>query len=98
MKKQDFMKLVQNNASEKGIELSLDVVKELLDVIETSIETVIVAEDTVNVMGLSFKSVDKPETSGTTQLGGNETHWTKAAHKAGKVGFTPSKKKSLERY
>ena len=52
---------------------------------------------TVKALGLKFEQVEKPETSGVTRLGGNETHWTKPAHKAAKVSYLPSKRKSLER-
>ena len=43
-----------------------------------------------------FEQVEKPETSGVTKLGGKETKWVKPAHKAAKVSFLPSKRKSLE--
>ena len=45
----------------------------------------------------SFSSFEKAETSGVTRLGGKETVWTKPAHRAAKVNYLPSKRKSLER-
>ena len=68
----------------------------LLDVIEVARDNAILEGKTVKFLGCKFEHIEKPQTSGVTKLGGNETKWVKPAHKAAKVSFLPSKKKSLE--
>ena len=97
MNQKDFLKAVVTEAKEREIELSQAIVKELLDVMEVAIDNAILEGKTVKVLGLKFEQVEKPETSGVTKLGGKETAWTKPAHKAAKVSYLPSKRKSLER-
>ena len=97
MNQKEFIKSIVAIAKEREIELSQAIVKELLEVIETSIDNAILEGKTVKALGLKFEQVEKPETSGVTRLGGAETHWTKPAHKAAKVSYLPSKRKSLER-
>ena len=97
MNQKEFIKSIVTLAKEREIELSQAIVKELLEVIETSIDNAILEGKTVKVLGLKFKQIEKPQTSGVTRLGGNETAWTKPAHKAAKVSYLPSKRKSLER-
>ena len=97
MNQKEFLKAIVAEAKEREIELSQAIVKELLEVIETSIDNAILEGKTVKALGLKFEQVEKPETSGVTRLGGNETAWTKPAHKAAKVSYLPSKRKSLER-
>ena len=97
MNKKEFIKSIVTLAKEREIELSQAIVKELLEVVEASIDNAILEGKTVKVFGLKFEQVEKTETSGTTKLGGKETHWTKPAHKAAKVSYLPSKRKSLER-
>ena len=96
MNKKDFIKSIVEIAKEREIEISQTVVAELLDVIEVTRDNAILEGKTVKVLGCKFEQVEKPETSGMTQLGGKETKWVKPAHKAAKVSFLPSKKKSLE--
>ena len=97
MNQKDFLKAVVTEAKEREIELSQAIVKELLEVIEASIDNAVLEGKTVKVLGCKFEQVEKPQTSGVTKLGGTETHWTKPAHKAAKVSYLPSKRKSLER-
>ena len=97
MNQKEFLKAIVAEAKKREIELSQAIVKELLEVIETSIDNAILEGKTVKALGLKFEQVEKPETSGVTRLGGNETTWTKPAHKAAKVSYLPSKRKSLER-
>ena len=97
MNQKEFIKSIVTLAKEREIELSQAIVKELLEVIETSIDNAILEGKTVKALGLKFEQVEKPQTSGVTRLGGNETAWTKPAHKAAKVSYLPSKRKSLER-
>lgn len=97
MNQKEFLKAVVSIAKEREIELSQAIVKELLEVIETAIDNAILEGKVVKVFGCKFEQIGKPETSGITRLGGKETHWTKPAHKAAKVSFLPSKRKSLER-
>ena len=97
MNQKEFIKSIVTLAKEREIELSQAIVKELLEVIETSIDNAILEGKTVKALGLKFEQVEKPETSGVARLGGTETHWTKPAHKAAKVSYLPSKRKSLER-
>ena len=96
MNQKEFIKSIVTLAKEREIELSQAIVKELLEVIETSIDNAILEGKTVKFLGCKFEHIEKPQTSGTTQLGGKETKWVKPAHKAAKVSFLPSKKKSLE--
>ena len=96
MNQKEFIKSIVTLAKEREIELSQAIVKELLEAIEASIDNAILEGKTVKALGLKFEQVEKPETSGVTRLGGNETKWVKPAHKAAKVSFLPSKKKSLE--
>ena len=97
MNQKEFIKSIVTLAKEREIELSQAIVKELLEVIETSIDNAILEGKTVKTLGLKFEQVEKPQTSGVTRLGGTETSWTKPAHKAAKVSYLPSKRKSLER-
>ena len=97
MNQKEFIKSIVAIAKEREIELSQVIVKELLEVIEASIDNAVLEGKTVKALGLKFEQVEKPQTSGVTRLGGNETHWTKPAHKAAKVSYLPSKRKSLER-
>ncbi len=97
MNQKEFIKSVADLASEREIKISQAVVKELLEVIEDSIDNVVLAGDTVKIMGLKFEQVEKKATSGMTVLGGEEKVWTKPAHKAAKVAYLPAKRKSLER-
>ena len=96
MQKKDFVRSIVELAKEREIEISQAVVTELLDVIEVVRDNAILEGKTVKALGCKFEQVEKPETSGVTKLGGKETAWTKPAHKAAKVSFLPSKKKSLE--
>ena len=96
MQKKDFIKAIVQLAKEREVEISQAVVTELLDVIEVARDNAILEGKTVKFLGCKFEQVEKPETSGVTKLGGNETKWVKPAHKAAKVSFLPSKKKSLE--
>ena len=97
MNQKEFIKSVVALAKEREIELSQVIVKELLEIIENAIDNAVLEGKTVKTLGLKFEQVEKPETSGVTRLGGNETSWTKPAHKAAKVSYLPSKRKSLER-
>ena len=97
MNQKEFIKSVVALAKEREIELSQVIVKELLEIIENAIDNAVLEGKTVKTLGLKFEQVEKPETSGVTRLGGNETAWTKPAHKAAKVSYLPSKRKSLER-
>ena len=97
MNQKEFIKSIVAIAKEREIELSQAIVKELLEVIETSIDNAILEGKTVMSLGLKFEQIEKPQTSGVTRLGGTETHWTKPAHKAAKASYLPSKRKSLER-
>ena len=96
MNKKELIKAIVEEAKKRGIDISQSVVTELLDVIEVTRDNAILEGKTVKVLGCKFEQVEKPETSGVTKLGGNETKWVKPAHKAAKVSFLPSKKKSLE--
>ena len=96
MNKKELIKLIVELAKERGIDISQAAVTELLDVIEVARDNAILEGKTVKFLGCKFEQVEKPETSGVTKLGGNETKWVKPAHKAAKVSFLPSKKKSLE--
>ena len=96
MNKKELIKAIVEEAKKRGIDISQAVVTELLDVIEITRDNAILEGKTVKALGLKFEQVEKPETSGVTRLGGNETKWVKPAHKAAKVSFLPSKKKSLE--
>ena len=96
MNKKELIKLIVELAKERGIDISQAAVTELLDVIEVTRDNAILEGKTVKFLGCKFEHIEKPETSGTTQLGGKETKWVKPAHKAAKVSFLPSKKKSLE--
>ena len=96
MNKKELIKAIVEEAKKRGIDISQAVVTELLDVIEITRDNAILEGKTVKVLGCKFKHIEKPQTSGTTQLGGKETKWVKPAHKAAKVSFLPSKKKSLE--
>lgn len=97
MNQKEFIKSIVAIAKEREIELSQAIVKELLEVIETAIDNAILEGKTVKAFGCKFMQVEKAETSGITKLGGQETRWVKPAHKAAKVSFLPSKRKSLER-
>ena len=97
MQKKELIKLIVELAKERGIEISQAAVTELLDVIEVARDNAILEGKTVKTLGCKFEQVEKPQTSGVTRLGGNETSWTKPAHKAAKVSYLPSKRKSLER-
>ena len=96
MQKKEFIRAIVQLAKEREIEISQAVVTELLDVIEVARDNAILEGKTVKALGCKFEQVEKPETSGVTKLGGKETKWVKPAHKAAKVSFLPSKKKSLE--
>ena len=96
MQKKEFIRAIVQLAKVREIEISQAVVTELLDVIEVARDNAILEGKTVKFLGCKFEQVEKPETSGVTKLGGNETKWVKPAHKAAKVSFLPSKKKSLE--
>ena len=96
MNKKELIKAIVEEAKKRGIDISQAVVTELLDVIEVTRDNAILEGKTVKVLGCKFEQVEKPETSGVTKLGGKETKWVKPAHKAAKVSFLPSKKKSLE--
>ena len=96
MNKKELIKAIVEEAKKRGIDISQAVVTELLDVIEVTRDNAILEGKTVKVLGCKFEQVEKPETSGVTKLGGNETKWVKPAHKAAKVSFLPSKKKTLE--
>ena len=95
MNQKEFIKSIVAIAKEREIELSQAIVKELLEVIETSIDNAILEGKTVKTLGCKFEQVEKPQTSGVTRLGGNETAWTKPAHKAAKVSYLPSKRKII---
>ena len=97
MNQKEFIKLIVDMAAKWEIKISQAVVKELLEAIEESLDLAILEGKVVKVFGCKFEQIGKPETSGITRLGGKETHWTKPAHKAAKVSFLPSKRKSLER-
>lgn len=95
MKKDEFIKAVAETAIEREIKVSQETVRKLLDVIEYTIDEVILTEDTVNIMGMKFESVEKKESTGKSPRTGEV--WFKPAHKSAKVSFLTSKKKSLER-
>ena len=97
MNQKEFIKSIVAIAKEREIELSQVIVKELLEIIENAIDNAVLEGKTVKTLGCKFEQVEKPQTSGVTRLGGTETHWTKPAHKAAKVSYLPSKRKSLER-
>lgn len=97
MNQKEFIKLVVDMAAKREIKISQAVVKELLEVIEESLDLAILDGKTVKVFGCKFMQVEKPATSGVTKLGGKETTWEKPAHKSAKVAYLPSKRKSLER-
>ena len=97
MNQKEFIKLVVDVAAKREIKISQAVVKELLEVIEESLDLAILDGKTVKAFGCKFMQVEKPETSGVTRLGGQEKTWTKPAHLSAKVSYLPSKRKSLER-
>ena len=97
MNQKEFIKLVLDVSAKREIKISQAVVKELLEVIEESLDLAILDGKTVKAFGCKFMQVEKPETSGVTRLGGKETNWTKPAHLSAKVSYLPSKRKSLER-
>ena len=96
MNQKEFIKSIVTLAKEREIELSQAIVKELLEVIETSIDNAILEGKTVKVLGCKFEQIEKPETSGISKLHGKETSWTKPAHKTVKVSFMKKKRESLE--
>ena len=97
MNQKEFIKLVVDMATKREIKISQAVVKELLEVIEESLDLAILDGKTVKAFGCKFMQVEKPETSGVTRLGDKEKTWTKPAHLSAKVSYLPSKRKSLER-
>ena len=97
MNQKEFIKLIVDMAAKREIKMSQAVVKELLEAIEESLDLAILDGKVVKAFGCKFMQVEKTETSGVTRLGGKETVWTKPAHRAAKVSYLPSKRKSLER-
>ena len=97
MNQKEFIKSIVNIAKERELELSQVIVKELLEVIEAAIDNAILSGKGVKTLGLKFEQVEKEAKNGVTQLGGCATEWYKPAHKAAKVSYLPSKRKSLER-
>lgn len=97
MNQKEFIKLIVDMATKREIKISQAVVKELLEAIEESLDLAILDGKVVKAFGCKFMQVEKAETSGVTRLGGKETIWTKPAHRAAKVSYLPSKRKSLER-
>ena len=97
MNQKEFIKSIVNIAKERDLELSKTMVKELLEIIEMAIDNAVLSAKGVKILGLKFEQVDKKAKSGTTQLGGSVAEWHKPAHKAAKVSYLPSKRKSLER-
>lgn len=97
MNQKEFLKSIVEELAEKGIKISQADVKEVLNTVEEVIDNAILNGQVVKAFGCKFQSVEKPETSGVTKLGGEEKTWTKPAHLAAKVSYLPTKKKSLER-
>lgn len=97
MNQKELLKAIVEELAEKGIQITQADVKEVLSTVEEVVDNAILNGQVVKVLGCKFQTVEKPETSGVTKLGGEEKSWTKPAHLAAKCSYLPTKKKSLER-
>lgn len=95
MNQKEFIKLVVDMATKREIKISQAVVKELLEVIEESLDLVILDGKTVKVFGCKFESVEKAPASGVTRLGGKETAWSKPGRIVPSVKYLKKKKDEL---
>lgn len=99
MNQKEFIKLVVDVAAKREIKISQAVVKELLEVIEESLDLAILDGKTVKVFGCKFERRKKEtETTGKVkQKDGSEIEWTKAPHTYPAVKYLKSKKDELTR-
>lgn len=97
MNQKEFIKLVVDMAAKREIKISQAVVKELLEVIEESLDLAILDGKTVKAFGCKFMQVEKPATSGVTKLGGKETAWSKPGRIVPSVKYLKSKREALTR-
>lgn len=95
MNQKEFIKLVVDMAAKREIKISQAVVKELLEVIEESLDLAILDGKTVKVFGCKFESVEKAPASGVTRLGGKETAWSKPGRIVPSVKYLKKKKDEL---
>lgn len=97
MNQKELIRAITIGLAEKGIKISQADIKEVLNTVEEVIDATILEGQVVKIFGCKFQTVEKPETSGVTKLGGEEKPWFKPAHVSAKVGYLPAKRKSLER-
>ena len=95
MNQKEFIKLVVDMATKREIKISQAVVKELLEVIEESLDLAILDGKTVKAFGCKFETVEKAPTSGVTRLGGKETAWSKPGRIVPSVKYLKKKKDEL---
>ena len=97
MNQKEFIKLVVDMATKREIKISQAVVKELLEVIEESLDLAILDGKTVKAFGCKFETVEKAPASGVTRLGGQEKPWSKPGRIVPSVKYLKSKKDELTR-
>jgi nucleoid DNA-binding protein len=98
MKKQEFIQNVITIAKDNNIKLNKDTASKLLDIIEETIDGVIVAQDQVTIMGMKFETKLQKGRTGTINLGSRAGETYSTPDKiVPSVKFIKSKKDSLTR-
>ena len=96
MKKQEFIQNVVTIAKENEIKLTKDTAGKLLDIIEETIDGVIVANEQVTAMGMKFETKLQKGRTGTINLGSRAGETYSTPDKiVSNVKFIKSKKDSL---
>ena len=98
MKKQEFIQNVVTIAKDNNIKLTKDTASKLLDIIEETIDGVIVAQEQVTIMGMKFETKLQKGRTGTINLGSRAGETYSTPDKiVPSVKFVKSKKDSLTR-
>lgn len=98
MKKHEFIQNVVVIAKEQGIKLTQETANKLLDIIEETIDGVIVAQEHVTVMGMKFETKLQKGRTGTINLGSRAgEHYSTPDKIVPSVKFVKSKKDSLSK-
>lgn len=98
MQKSVFIKNVVEELKGQEINLSQDLLKTILDVVESKIGEVILSGDEVTIMGTKFASKTQKGRTGTILKGENAgQEWTSKECTIPYAKIMPSKKKELTR-
>ena len=98
MKKNEFIQNFVTIAKENDIKLTRDTASKLLDILEETIDGVLMAQEQVTIMGMKFETKLQKGRTGTIKLGARAGETYSTPDKVvPAVKFTKSKKDALSK-